>query len=71
MTGKGLHVSVENATAGLTMNATPGGRSSCSEGRKAGPFLRRELLLFAAMVEEAGKALVPAAEVTEGEAISS
>jgi hypothetical protein len=28
---------------GLAMNATPLGRSSCSDGRKAGPFLLRRL----------------------------
>ncbi len=51
------------------MNATPEGNSSCSEGRNAGPFRLRELL--AGVVVVGGSALVPAADVTLGDAIIS
>lgn len=52
------------------MKATPEGRSSCSEGKKAGPFRLLELLadIAAAAV---GRAFVPATEVIAGDAMSS
>ena len=52
------------------MNATPAGNSSCSEGKNAGPFLLLELLWVVSVALD-GNAFVPAADVTEGEVISS
>ncbi len=54
----------------LTMKATPEGRSSCSEGKKAGPFRLLELLADIAAAE-VGRAFVPATEVIAGDAMSS
>jgi len=52
------------------MKATPEGKSSCSEGKNAGPFRLLELLALIAAAED-GNAFVPATEVIAGEVMSS